>query len=86
LNSIQLCSFYKGKLFIDKKIILKHIISRYKLEEELYNKFGSVLIRNTRIKPIITGEMKHCYPEPDECKQDFVDCEYDEQKIEHHPT
>jgi hypothetical protein len=63
LKTIQLDS-YISKLFIYKKAVLEHRISRYKSEEDFFQKFGYIIIRNTQIKPIIKDEMKLCYSEP----------------------
>jgi hypothetical protein len=42
-------------------------------EEEWYDKLVYFIIRNTQIKTIINDEMKLCYSEPREPRQNFDD-------------
>jgi hypothetical protein len=37
---------YAGKLFVDKNIVLERRTVRYNLEEELWDKFRYIILRN----------------------------------------
>jgi hypothetical protein len=75
---------YKGNLFNDENIIIEHRKVRYKLEEDLWNCFGYIILRDKQIKTIIKRELEFCYSKPQKRRQDFVDCECDEQTIGYH--
>jgi hypothetical protein len=77
-------SSYKGRMFIDKKFVFDNRKARYKVEEELFETYGYIIIRDKKIDPIIKFEMKFSYYEPLEGRQVLNDYERDVQTIDYH--